>query len=160
MRIGEVVVFGTSSQETENFIEAVCQNVVQKDKNICFGSLEVNDQLVLYLYGITIGNQLENIAWDMFSNKVLGYLVVFNWYQQESLAWVLHLLDFLTQLMRAPLVVAANVAEQGFPIPEMLIQNGITLNPQEKLVFCQKYDPQSCKKTMIMLLDIVIDNVS
>jgi hypothetical protein len=160
MRIGEVVVFGTSNQETENFIDAVCQNVVQKDKNICFGSLEINEQLVLYLYGMTIGNQLDKIAWEMFSNKVLGYLIIFNWHQPESLSWVLHLLDYLAHFVGGPLVVAADVTEPGFPMPLNLMLDGITLNPNEKLVFCQKNDPASCKKTMITLLDIVIDHVS
>lgn len=160
MRIGEVVVFGTSNQETENFIDAVCQNVVQKDKNICFGSLEINEQLVLYLYGMTIGNQLEKIAWEMFSNKVLGYLVIFNWQQPESLSWALHLLEYLGNFLPGPLVVAADVSETGFPAPINLVRDGITLNSNEKLMFFQKNDVAGCKKVMISLLDLVIDQVS
>jgi len=159
MRIGEVVVFGTSNIEIEQFIEAICQFIQQKDNKICYANLEINDQLILYLYGIQYQDQPETIAWDMLSNKVLGYIFIFNWYQPESLNQIMDLLDYVNEKCAAPIIFAANVANQPSPLPDNLFQDGISLNFNEKLLFCRAGDSATCKKALVALLDIIIDKL-
>jgi len=157
MRIGEVVVLGTSGREVEQFIETICQKVEQKDQNICYGYLPINDQLVLYLYGFELATEVDAVAWDMLSGKTLGYVCLFNWYEPESLNKIIYLLDYLDQHHDVPLILAANVGEQDFPLPESLFSAGITLSLQEKLLFCRVDDAPGCKKALVSLLDIVLD---
>lgn len=160
MRIGEVIVFGTSLQESENFIRTICEKVEKKDDLLCFGHLSINEQLQLHLYGISQISELDKIAWNLITPKVLGCILTFNWYQYEELKQILSLLDNLYEKAELPLIIAGNVKEKPYPVSEPLFQGGIALNSNEKLIFYRADDLKSCQNALITLIDIVSDKVA
>lgn len=160
MRIGEVVVFGASNHDTEKFIGSICERVQEKDNSICFGNLQVNEQLILYLYGIRIDNQIDHIAWDILFKKILGYVLIFDWYKPEALEQIIRLLDLVGEGPNAPLVLIGDVKAHPLPLPAPFFQDGISLNLNEKLVFGRTDNKVNCKKALITLLDIIIDKLS
>jgi hypothetical protein len=160
MRIGEVVVFGTSNPEIEIFIRAICDQVAQKDDAFFFGDLSVNEQLTLYLYGVSIENEIRNMAWDLFSPKVLGYIVLFDWFKKQEIEKIQELLNHIKENGDTPLILAGTVNGDEYPVPETIFTGGIPLTLSEKLLFCRINEPETCRKAMISLLDIVLDHVS
>ncbi len=159
MRIGEVIVFGTSSLESENFIRAICEKVEKKDELLCFGHLMINEQLQLHLYGISQPGITDKIAWSLITPKVLGCILLFNWYQYNELKQILILLDHLNENIALPLIIAGNVVDKPYPVSEPLFQGGIALNSNEKLIFYRTDDFKSCRNALISLIDIVSDKV-
>ncbi|MBN2088495.1 hypothetical protein JW964_02735 [candidate division KSB1 bacterium] len=159
MRIGEVIVFGTSLLESENFIRAICEKVEKKDDLLCFGRLTINEQLQLHLYGISQITELDKIAWNLITPKVLGCILIFNWYQYDELKQILILLDNLYEKVALPLIIAGNVKDKPYPVSEPLFQGGIALNSNEKLIFYRVDDLKSCQNALISLIDIVSEKV-
>lgn len=159
MRIGEVIVFGTSSIDSENFIRAICEKVEKNDELLCFGQLMINEQLQLHLYGISQITEPDKIAWNLITPKVLGCIIIFNWYQYNELKQILLLLDLLNEKIALPLVIAGNVVDKPYPVSEPLFQGGIALNSNERLIFYRTDDFKSCRNALISLIDIISDKV-
>lgn len=159
MRIGEVVVFGASNIGIENFVRAVCQNIHKRDNSFCIGNLPVNEQLSLFLYGVSLENDLQGISWDMFSSKVIGYIVLFDWEQDAEAEKIQEILNFFPEISDVPVILTGTVNGEGFPLPERLFEGGLPLTTNEKLFFCKLDDPKTCRKAMISLLDISLDRI-
>lgn len=159
MRIGEVVVLGTSTTLNEKFVSAVCENLEYQTPTLCYSQLEVNEQLTLHFYGVKAAVPVPNIAWDLLSPKILGYLLLFDWNAPESLQPVQMLVDFFETHFDGPVILAGNIGTHAWPLPERLFRAGITLNARERLLFYRSGEVTSCKKVLVTLLDLLIDKV-
>jgi hypothetical protein len=158
MRIGEVAVLSPPGVANESFIKAVCSNSETVNKNLCFGHLRVNEQLALHLYGINVDGDYSAIAWDMLSTKILGYIVIFDWEDYNSLAKIHKILDFLSTKLSVPIIIVAQVSENSeIPLSEkFFLSAGISISQNHRFSFCQISDPERARKIVAVIIDILL----
>ncbi len=161
MKIGEIAVVSYNSQQRDAFIKSICQKIDLKNDLVSFGRFDVNDQLALHLYGVSIDRQDTELSWDLISRKMLGYVVIFNWDDLISLESIKPILDNFAEMVRAPFVVVAHVEDlDNPPIPRIFFQDkGISLSPNFLFTFGQVDRPESARKIMSLLIDMLLDRV-
>ncbi len=158
MRIGEIAIFSPGLETNRKFVEAVCDEVVLETESLVFGRVQINNQLVLHLYGLKLSDNQPNPSWDLVSKKLLGYVVLFNWNQNESLVAVKPFVDALTARYDIPLIVVATLQNGQHSIPEQIVNVDFGLAKQNQFTFCKLSDPASIKKVLISLIDQVISD--
>lgn len=157
MRIGEIAVIGPDNDIRKSFIEAVCQKVEMSSEQLTFGRMPIDDQITLHLYGISVEKNNSKVSWDLLAKKMLGYVVLFSWDTPQSFDLVKSTLDELTLRYESSLVVAANVHNGGFNVHKTLIEEGISITTDAKLVFCDVSKPESVKQVLLTLVNLLID---
>ncbi len=162
MKIGEIAVITSDIQTSENFIKTICNEIDIKNGVVSFGRFIANDQLGLHLYGISLDKEQKSLCWDIISQKMLGYIVIFNWENQISLETIKPILDQLSNNLTAPVVVVANIKDINQPpIPTIFWgDNGILISDNFRLYFGKADNPKSVRKTMILLVDMLLKNIS
>lgn len=162
MKIGEIAVITHNSQTSENFIKSICKKIDVKNGVVCFGRFDANDQLGLHLYGISLDKEDRELSWDLISRKMLGYIVFFDWEDQISLETIKPILDRFSNSVSAPIIIVANVKDMRQPpIPEsFFITDGITLSANCRFTFGQAHQPQSARKIMLMVIDMLLKKIS
>jgi hypothetical protein len=158
-RIGEIVIVSCSKSNHWGFLRTVCDNCEMTDREVVLGQTIINEELYLYLYGIQANGNIYDFAWDLLVDKMLGYVVLFDWYDYHSLSHTLETINFLTDYIDAPMVVAADVRDQAFPIAPRMFDHGIPISPKGRFTCCRSADPESVKSILRMLFDILIDRV-
>ena len=156
MRIGEIAIVSPGVETNRKFVKAVCDELFLETDNLAFGKLQINSQLVLHLYGLKLSQNQLNSSWDLISKKLLGYVVLFNWHQTESLATVKPLIDALTERYDIPLVVAATLQNGQSAIPDKLFKAELSLTNQAQFTFCKLSEPASVKNVLIALINRVM----
>ncbi|NIR52978.1 hypothetical protein GWO43_30570 [candidate division KSB1 bacterium] len=160
MRIGEIAIVGPDLKTKKSFINAVCDDVIVETENLIFGRLQINDELVIHLYGVDLSEKELNPSWDLVSRKLLGYIVLFNWSNPNSLADVTSTVDLLAARYDIPLVIAANLKNSQTSVPRELLNAEINLTRQGQFTFCKLSDPKSVKNVLITLINSVLDNLN
>lgn len=159
-KIGEIVVVGSSNSSHWSFLRTVCDQCEITNQNVVLGQIKINEELFLYLYGMNANNGVvQNFAWDLLSQKMLGYVALFDWYDYVSFPKTLQILDYLSQRIEAPLVVAADVKDNTFPISEKIFARGIPISSNSLFTFCRSVDAQSAKTVLRILIDIIIERI-
>jgi len=158
-RIGEIVVIGPTSSAKYHFIHSLCKRPVITEYDIIYGRMEINSELALFVYGMGYEQNHLNFAWDLVAHKILGYIVLFDWYDEQSFKVAQNILDFLTEF-EAPIIVAADVANKPYPIPTIAFRPSISISHQTHFTFCQSNQKESVKKVVVSLLDMVISRIS
>jgi signal recognition particle receptor subunit beta len=157
MRIGEIAIIGPDNDIKKRFIEAVCQEVELSNDQLTFGRLPIDDQIMLHLYGISMQKNNTKVSWDLLARKMLGYVVLFSWDNPQSFDLVKTTLDELTHRYESTLVVAADVHNGGFTAHRTLLQEGISITTEAKLIFCDVSKPESVKQVLLTLVNLLID---
>jgi len=157
MRIGEIAIIGPDNDIKKRFIEAVCTKVDLSNDQLTFGRLPIDDQITLHLYGISMQKNNSKVSWDLLARKMLGYVVLFSWNSPQSFELVKTTLDELTHRYEATLVVAADVHDGGFNAHKTLLQEGIAITTDAKLIFCDVEKPESVKHVLLTLVNLLID---
>jgi len=162
LRIGEVAIISYKSHEKEDFIRSICKTIDIKDETLSFGRFEVNDQLALYLYGISFNLTKSSISWDLVSRKTLGFIIIFDWEDKKAFDTTKPLVDYFAKNFNAPiLIVAAIKDKQTPPIPESFFQpDGIPLSSNSRFVFSQIDDPESVRSVLILFVNMLIEKLS
>ena len=120
--------------------------------------LPINEQLVLHLYGLAAPIAAQNPpSWDLLARKLLGYVVLFAWQDQTSFEQIKLGLEQITARAETALIVAANVAAADLPALQALRNKSIFVNQQGQLTFYQEDDPQSIKKVLLALVDLLLE---
>lgn len=156
-KIGEIVLVSCSNSNHWSFLRTVCDNCEMTDQNVVLGQTQINEELCLYLYGINANGNIRDFAWDLLVNKMLGYVILFDWYDYDSFSHTLKTIDFLTDRIDAPMVIAADVRDQAFPIAATMFEEGIPISSQGRFAYCRSADPVSVKSVLRMLFDMLID---
>jgi signal recognition particle receptor subunit beta len=156
--IGEMIIVGPPGSARNEFISALCKNAVLTDQDMIFGRMPISKDLLLFLYGVGYDGKNIDFAWDLIAPKALGCIVLFDWYSQQSLADAKKILDFLTYRFSFPLVVAADVRNDQFPVMEKYLEAGMSISKQARLCFFRSSDAASIRQAVISLLDMLIDN--
>lgn len=155
-RIGEIAIVGPKGSAKQPFIQSICQDVHITDQDIIFGSLKISSDLYLFLYGIGTNGRAYDFAWDLVAQKILGYIVLFDWYDEQSFKRSKQLLDFITFRFDAPVIIAADVRDRPYPVNEKIYRPNISLTAKDRLTFCKSDDSKSTKRVVISLLDTLI----
>ena len=156
MRIGEIAVVGTGKEEKKSFIKSVCEEIVVETDSLIFGTLPINSELIVHLYGLDFLEQEFSPTWDLVAKKLLGYVVLFNWDSPDAYAKLKSGIDSLTARYRIPLVVAAVLQNGQSPIPNELLNVDFNLADQEQFTFCNIAKPESVKQVLVILINSII----
>lgn len=157
MRIGEVAIISHTSHEAEAFIRAICQRIDFSNKSVSFGRLEVNENLMLHLYGISAELNLRSL--ELISQKTLGFIIIFDWENKQALEFTKSILDHCSRNFNAPIVVVASIQDKKDPpIPDRFFQlEGIPLSTGCKFTFGQIDDASSARNIMRLLINMLIE---
>jgi len=162
LRIGEVAIISYKSREEEDFIRSICKKIDIKNDTLSFGRFEVNDQLALHLYGISVDNKNNSISWDLISRKTLGFIIIFDWEDKEILEATKPIIDYFSTNFNAPIIIVANIKDKKDPpIPDKFFQpDGIPLSPNSRFTFGQIDDQENARHVMILLVNMLIEKLS
>ncbi|MFQ5708621.1 MAG: hypothetical protein ACE5HO_14285 [bacterium] len=160
MRIGEIAILGSENEIKKRFIKTVCDEIKIQNDSLIFGKLAVNRQLLLHLYGLNISGHNLQLAWDLVSRKLLGYIVLFDWNNLESYTAAKSTIDFVTSHYDLPLVVAANLNQPSKNVSGPLLNANISVEKQTYFTFCRIAEPRSAKNVLLILVDSVIERLN
>jgi len=157
LRIGEVAIISHASHEAEAFIRAICQRIDFTSQSVSFGRLEVNENLMLHLYGISAKLNLRSL--ELVSQKILGFIVIFDWEDKQALEFTKAVLDHCSKNFNAPIVVVASIKDKKDPpIPDRFFQlEGIPLSSGCRFTFGQIDDTQNARDILRLLINMLID---
>jgi uncharacterized protein len=158
-KIGEIAIIGPPDSAQEPFIHSICKDVSNSYQDIIFGRLDFARELSLFVYGIRPNDGTLEFSWDLIAQKILGFIVLFDWYDEQSFENSKKILDFLSQQFDAPILLAADVRERPYPTNRNIFQDGISLDVHRKLTFCSSSDPKSSKRIFISLINSVINKL-
>ena len=158
-KIGEIAIVGPSDSAQVPFIHALCKNVTTSYKDIIVGRLEFAREVSLLIYGLRLTSDITDFSWDLLARKLLGFVILFDWYDEQSFEKAKIFLDLLSQQFDASIMIAADVRERPYPSNKKIFQEGISLDVQRKLTFCSSNDPKSVKKVLIALINSVISQL-
>lgn len=156
MRIGEIAIVGPSNRTKAEFIKSACDELVFDTEKLIFGRLPINDQLMLHLYGLDYRDSDNNPSWDLVSRKLLGYVVLFDWKDQNALNEVKEAVDMLNARYQIPVIIAANVGDEEGAIPASVMNVDFKLSHQSDFTFCNTNADESVRQALVLLVDRVI----
>jgi len=150
------------SHAKEDFIRSICKKIDIRNDTLTFGRFEVNDQLALHLYGISVNTKNKSNPWDLISRKTLGFIVIFDWEDKNILDATKPIIDYFSTNFNAPIVIVANIkGKKDPPIPDIFFQpDGIPLSPNSRFTFGQIDDSESARNVMILLVNMLIEKLS
>jgi hypothetical protein len=156
-RIGEILVIGSSNSSHDSFLYSICPRVMKSDQDIIFGQLQIEQDLSLFLYGISSNGGQNKVAWDLIARKMLGYIIVFDWFDHASYDIARKNIDFIGQRFEAPLIIAADIKDKPLPVKKAIIDPYISFSGREKFTFCNSASVTSIKSVFASLIDIAIN---
>ena len=158
-KIGEIAVISSSFQNREKFIGAVCNDTITTNQDVIFGRLSISDDLSLFLYGIGTDEQGHTFAWDLVGQKVLGFIIIYDWYDKESFSNIRKSIEFINEQFDSPIIISANVGENSYPVPKILYRPSINMTLMAKFTFHSNQDSKSVKKILVDLIDTAIEHI-
>ena len=120
-----------------------------------FGRITVDEGLVLYLFG-TPGQEQFDFMWDLLSEGILGYIIVVDSADVESLGHTREMLEFFAPL-DVPFVVAANKQDLKGALDALEIKKRLNLNDGVQVFPCVALERESVKGILLMLLYQVLE---
>jgi len=155
-RVGEIVIVSCSNSNHWSFLRSICDECEITEHDIALGRTKINEDLDLFLYGLNANNNLSDFAWDLLVHKMMGYIVLYDWYDYVTFSQTKKIIDFLTDHIDAPFVIAADVHDQPFPIPPTMFKEGIPISSKGRFTFCCSSDAKNVKDVLRMLCDILL----
>ena len=159
MRIAEIAVVSPDLEVRKKFISAICEETPLETDRLLFGRLQINDQLVLHLYGLDYFEKDVSPTWDLVARKLLGYVVLFEWNREASFDAASRTVDLLSSKYNLPIVIAATLPSASSELPESLLTAELALSDKGQFTFCQLSDPQSIKRVLITLVNTVMEHM-
>lgn len=101
--VSEIAVLSTERQVSEVSNEGQGETTVAMD----FGRITISDDVVLYLFG-TPGQERFSFMWETLSEGMLGFVVLLDASDEDSIRDAGNVLAFFTEMSDVPFVVAAN----------------------------------------------------
>lgn len=157
-RVGEILVIGAQGADLSSFLRVFCTSVAVTDEQILIGQVDIAHALSLYCYGIEIQSQRKTVAWDLLAKKMLGYIVLCNWFEKTSFSDCKKIIGFTTSRFDAPFIVAANVGEQSLPYGENLRRPEIVLSACSRMIFYRNRNSVHIRKVMLSLVDLLLEH--
>jgi len=159
MRIGEIAVVSPHAPAMRDFIRNVCDEVEIQNDDFIFGSLTVSNQLLLHLYGVNDISETEGSSWELVSSKLLGYIILFNWQESDSIEKLKRLVDNLEYKQTIATIIVAHVESKVEAIPEELLNDEFKLSGACSLTFCNVTERESARQPLVILLDKLLAQI-
>jgi hypothetical protein len=157
-RIGELIVAGPSLTLQKRFITHICNEVVITNNNTVFGRSKITDELQLFFYGIGEKEQYLEFAWDLVTPKMLGFVLVFNWFDGNEFSSAQQLLDDLSSQIDCHGIVIGDISEMSLPIDPQIYEQGFTFSPKLWFTLWDSTLKSEAKNVLNILIDSLINH--
>jgi uncharacterized protein len=158
-RISEVVVTGPSITLQKRLITHLCNEVILTSNNTVFGRSRITDELQLFFYGIGEKEQYQEFAWDIVGRKMLGYIVVFNWYDSKSFQETQLLVDHLSRRINGHGIIVGDVADSYLAIDPRVYEHGFSLTSKLYFTLWDSSAKAGARNAVRILIDTVINHL-
>ncbi|MBU7018596.1 MAG: ATP/GTP-binding protein [Theionarchaea archaeon] len=120
-----------------------------------FGRITIDEDLVLYIFG-TPGQERFDFMWELLSEGILGYVVIVDSKDVESLVHTKKMLEFFEPL-DVPFVVAANKQDIQGALDVSEIRKKLNLTDGVQVLPCVASQRESVKEVLLTLLFEVLE---
>ncbi|MBN1464878.1 hypothetical protein JXA02_03900 [candidate division KSB1 bacterium] len=158
-RIGEIIVAGPSLPLQKRFITHLCNEVVITSNSTVFGRSKITDELQLFFYGIGEKDLYMDFAWDLVAPKMLGYVLVYNWFEGKDFTSVQQLLNILSNLVDSHGIVVGDIAGIPMTIDRSVYESGFSLSSKLYLSLWDSTDKTNAKNVLKILIDSLINHL-
>ncbi len=167
MRPFKIIVAGPGKAEKTSFIKTVCDITVVSaggsksdglqrgkagDKPVAMdvGRINVSKDMALYLFGCAARQRFDLLA-DTFAEGLLGVIVVLPSEDRDAVKEAAGVLSYFQSFGDVPRLV---VAHKLAPDNESELRNGLEIEDDVPIVFCDVADKASSKKALVRLLKL------
>ena len=120
-----------------------------------FGRITIDEDLVLYIFG-TPGQERFDFMWELLSEGILGYVVMVDSADVESLVHTKKMLGFF-EPVDVPFVVAANKQDMQGALNVTEIRKKLNLTDGVQVLPCVASQRESVKQVLLTLLFEVLE---
>ena len=120
-----------------------------------FGRITIDEDLVLYIFG-TPGQERFDFMWELLSEGILGYVVMVDSVDVESLTHTKKMLKFFGPV-DVPFVVAANKQDMQGALDVNEIKRRLNLTDGVQVLPCVASQRESVKTVLLTLLYEVLE---
>ena len=152
--ISEITVLSTERGITDSTRKRKAETTVAMD----FGRITIDRDLVLYLFG-TPGQDRFDFMWEILGEGMLGYILLIDSTQEDSLDEAVGILAAFRKMARVPFVVALNRSAGMDPQDEERVREVLALDEDTPVVPCDATDRESVKAVLLALLYSVVDQI-
>ena len=157
-RIGELVVVGSSFSLEKRFITHLCQDVVITNKNMAFGRSILTDDLQLFFYGLGETEQNKQFAWELVAPKMLGYILICNWFDGQEFAQIQKMADELEQSLDAHGIIVGDMGSAP-SLPPSVIEEGFSLSKTQTFALWNSSSKWDARNIVRILIDSIIHHM-
>lgn len=152
--VSEITVLSTERQISDASSEGSGETTVAMD----FGRITVSDDVVLYLFG-TPGQQRFSFMWETLSEGMLGFVVLVDVLEEDSIAEAVSMMEFFTGMTDVPFVVAANKVAPDDSATLSTLRVRLGLSEAVPLLPCDARERESVKGVLLSLLYRILDSL-
>jgi small GTP-binding protein len=152
--ISEITVLSTERGITDETVARKADTTVAMD----FGRITIDRDLVLYLFG-TPGQERFDFMWEILGEGMLGYVLLVDWSQPDSLEEAAGILGAFRKMARVPFVVGLNRADALEDADEGRVRERLGLDDDVPVVPCDVTDRESVKAVLLALLYTVVESL-
>lgn len=153
--VSEITVLSTERQISGASPEGSGETTVAMD----FGRITISDDVVLYLFG-TPGQQRFSFMWETLSEGMLGFVVLIDALEDDSIKEAVAMMEFFTGMSDVPFVVAANKVAVDDVATLSTLRSRLGLDEGIPLMPCDARDRESVKGVLLGLLYRILDSMS
>lgn len=152
--VSEITVLSTERQVSAVSGEGGGETTVAMD----FGRITISDDVVLYLFG-TPGQERFSFMWETLSEGMLGFVLLVDSSNGDSIADARSMIGFFTQMSDVPFVVAANKADAADEAMLSSVRSQLELAEGVPLLPVDSRDKESVKAVLLGLLYRIMESM-
>jgi small GTP-binding protein len=152
--VSEIAVLSTERQVSDSSNEGQGETTVAMD----FGRITISDEVVLYLFG-TPGQERFSFMWETLSEGMLGFVVLVDGTNEDSVRDAASVLGFFTEMSDVPFVVAANHVDPRDHPTQNGLRRQLGLAEHVPLLGLDARDRESVKSVLLALLHRILDTM-
>ena len=145
---------------TERKISTKAERAVKESTTVAmdFGSITVDEDLVLYLFG-TPGQKRFDFMWEILSEGMLGFIVLVDSTRPETFREARSILETFRAYAPTPYVVAANKQDldDAWELDDM--RHALRLSAKTKILPCIATDKKQVKTVLLELLYSILEEM-
>jgi len=152
--VSEITVLSTERQISDTSDEGSGETTVAMD----FGRITVSDDVVLYLFG-TPGQERFSFMWETLSEGMLGFVLLVDATDEESLDDAKSMIDFFKKMSDVPFVVAGNKVAADDVSTLQSLRSRLDLADDVPLLPVDAREKDSVKSVLLGLLHRIVESM-
>ena len=152
--VSEIAVLSTEREVSEVSEETLGKTTVAMD----FGRITISDDVVLYLFG-TPGQERFSFMWETLAEGMLGFVVLVDGTDDESMRDATSVLSFFTEMSDVPFVVAANRIDPHDAAGLRSVREALALSDGVPLVGVDARRRVDAKDALVSLLRRILETM-